>query len=329
MGDWNLIFKQSECKNRTFSSQEKNIARAIKPILEELNLRDIDLKDFTWRRPNSDTFSTIDRILFSKKSLKVESINTDWSLSCSDHASVTAGFNLVGKKQLPRTKITRLDPSLAKSPETKALLEIGFNELLNSTPPDWNPHLKLEFAKMSIRTVCERIQAERKLSEKTEEDMVNEELDCAIGTLRASKQGSAALIDYVEELRSKKAALIEVKGKRLAEQLGSKWYNEGEKSTRYFMRLLNRSAPDNFNNLTTSNGTSISDPALIEAEIVQFYQDLYENVDNIQVNNDDPFFNGLSNISDEERNSVTRRYRWKSFMRPCTRVVIQLRVRME
>ena len=310
-GDFNLVFDESETKNRNYSNQEKRVASCVKDFGVAMELGDVWAtnglrKTFTWKRANSDTFSTIDRILFSKKSLKIESLDTDWSLSCSDHASVTAGFNLVGKKQLPRTKITRLDPSLAKSPETKALLENGFNELLSSMPPDWNPHLKLEFAKMSIRTVCERIQAERKLREKTEEETVNEELDRAIGVLGASNQGSAALIDYVEELRSKKAALVEVKGTRLAERLGSKWYNEGEKSTRYFMRLLNRSAPDNFNNLTTSNGTSISDPALIEAEIVQFYQDLYENVDNIQVNNDDPFFNGLSNISDEERSNVTK-----------------------
>ena len=56
-------------------------------------------------------------------------------------------------------------------------------------------------------SVVERIQAERKRKEKNEEEMLNEELDLAIGELAKGQanMGGQALIDYIEELRTKKS----------------------------------------------------------------------------------------------------------------------------
>ena len=80
------------------------------------------------------------------------------------------------------------------------------------------------------------------------------------------------LIRYIEELRARKDLLIEEKGARLAEKLGTKWYNEGEKSTRYFLRILNRAQPDDFKLISNEHGEEISDPEEIEKEIVNFYR---------------------------------------------------------
>ena len=105
--------------------------------------------------------------------------------------------------------------------------------MLSSAGEGWSPHLKLEFAKMCIRTVMEKEQADRKKKEKTEEDLVNAELDLALLSLQNNSTGlesHAELLELIEELRSKKRLLIDEKGERLAEKLGTKWYHEGEKS---------------------------------------------------------------------------------------------------
>ena len=84
----------------------------------------------------------------------------------------------------------------------------------------------------------EKEQADRKTKERTEEELVSAELDIAIKALQNSTSGTESfveLLELIEELRSKKRNLIEVKGERLAEKLGTKWYNEGEKSTKYFL----------------------------------------------------------------------------------------------
>ena len=184
-GDYNLILAASEAKNRQYSAQEKRVAEFVKEQMGVWQLKDSweDGPAFTWRRPNSTIFSTIDRILYSSETMELSGIKEDWSYGFSDHAAIIASFKIKSKVQLQKSKITRLDPSLAKSSHYKELIIQGYNSLIETIPEDWNPHLKLEFAKMSIRTVAERIQAERKRVEYGEEKNIDEELDTAINKL--------------------------------------------------------------------------------------------------------------------------------------------------
>ena len=308
-GDFNLIFDGKEGKNRTYSAQEKRIACFVRDQTRASQLSDSweNKTLFTWRRPNSDIFSTIDRILYSSDKLKLKDIDTNWSLGFSDHAAVTASFTRRDKTQLPRSKITRLDPLLARSQMYSEEITQGFDSMITTMPPDWNPHLKLEFAKMCIRTVVERVQANRKAKERCEEDLVNEELEIAIHKLAEGNiDSSNTLIDHTEELRARKQTLIEEKGSRLAEKLGTKWFNEGEKSSKYFLRLLNRALPDNFEVVQGENGEILNDPKDIEDAIVKFYKDLYEN-DNVVEQDDDEFFNEINPISAPDDAQISAR----------------------
>ena len=310
-GDYNTIFGPTEALNRQYTAQERRVADFVKERIRALGIvdgwEDNGKASFTWRRPNTDIFSTIDRIQFSSENLELVNIKVNWSFSFSDHAAVNASFKIKAKGNSQRSKITRLDPSLAKSKIYGPLIEQGFNSLMDTVPPDWNPHLRLEFAKMSIRTVVEKIQAERKQAEISEEENLNEELDTAIEQLSKGHLGNNRdLIDYVEELRARKQAFIEERGARLAERLGTKWFNEGEKSSRYFLRLLNRTLPDNFEILQGEDGEIISDPEEIEGKIVAFYKKLYEEDNDVITENDDDFFNLIEPISEDEDDDVAK-----------------------
>ena len=304
-GDFNTVLSERETKNRNFSAQEKRVADNIKSLMGTTGLVDCweKKKLFTWRRPNSNIFSTIDRILFSVEGFELESVKSDWTLSFSDHAAAQIGLKIKNKKQPHKSRLTRLDPSLAKSPVYGALIEEGFNEMYSTAPMEWDPHMKLEFAKMCIRTVTERVQADRKRTERTEEDSINEELEAATEKLASGSIEDKDLIDYVEELRNKKAKLIEEKGLRLAERLGTKWFNEGEKSTRYFLRLLNRAQPDSFDRIQRDDGVVITEPDEIESEIVNFYRNLYE-LEDVVTEADDNFFNEISPVTDQENEAT-------------------------
>ena len=298
-------------KNRAFSSQEKRVSLVVKDLMENSNLRDIwtDRKGFTWRRPNSDCFSTIDRILYYAERFKLNETKENWSLSSSDHAAVESGFSIKEPQNKPRQKIPRIDPSLAKSPETSATLFQEVSEMFRNIPQGWDPHMKLEFLKVCIRTTAEKVQAERKRTEQREEDLINNDLNEAIMVLEIEGLAEArtnALIEQIEDLRIRKAVLIEEKGKRLAERLGSKWYNEGEKSTRYFMRLLNRSAPDDFKKILRDNGTTAAEPDEVTEEIRTFYKKLYEDFEVIEESNDQTFFDNISPISDDADREISR-----------------------
>ena len=313
MGDFNLVFKESEVKNRLFSAQERRVAATVKNLISTSNLTDSwdTYSGFTWRRPGTDIFSTIDRVVFCKSSIELLSIKEDWSISFSDHAAVVASFKEPETKSTRRSRITRLDPHLAKVEWSRQRIVEGFEEMFSTTPSNWDPHKKLEFAKMCIRTVVEKVQAERKIKERSEEESLDEELEAVInriskGTGPTDRTGD--LIDYAETLRAKKALLINEKGARLAEKLGTKWYNEGEKSTRYFLRLLNRSLPDDFKTIIGSNGELV-EPDEIEKEIVSFYKNLYETYDRTEIEiirDDDDFFQELQPMSYEEERHVTK-----------------------
>jgi hypothetical protein len=102
--------------------------------------------------------------------------------------------------------------------------------------------------------------------------------------------------------------LVEERGARLAEKLGTKWYNEGEKSTRYFMRLLKRTMPDDFNEIVSDDGMVLKDSSGIEKEIVKFYKDLYEKesviADDLTLND---FLKHVTPISGAEEDDVVRK----------------------
>ena len=312
LGDFNLNLKQGEMKNRNYSSQEQRIATFVKELIDVAEMTDLweRRKGFTWRRPNTDIFSTIDRIVFTR-SIDITNVNVNWSLSFSDHAAVVIGAELRGVPKPVRSRITRLDPDLAKKDWTKARIEQEYQNMIATMPNNWDPHRKLEFAKVCIRSVVEQVQAERKRKETSEEESINEELDLSVkkissGVLNGQSLGD--LIDYVETLRSRKEAIINEKGERLAARLGSKWYNEGEKSTKYFLRLLNRAMPDDFKSINGENG-EITNPEEIEKEIVLYYRKLYENYDRNPLTSreeDGDFFKELSKIPGAAEDDIVR-----------------------
>ena len=310
LGDFNLNFKMSEMKNRNYTSQEKRVAASVSNLIEDSGLTDIwnDGSEFTWRTPNSEIFSTIDRILYMKDKLRVAKRKINWSLSFSDHAAVEVVFRAVHQSPNVRSRIIRIDPSLVKDPLTRTKVEDGLKEMIALIPNDWDPHMVLEFAKMSIRTVCEKVQADRKSREKSEEENLNEELDYAIKSLSANDSNGPGLLDYIEELRSRKSELVDIKGERLAERLGTKWYNEGEKSTKYFLRLLNRSMPDKLARIELEDGSISTDAEVVEEAVVNFYKNLYQNYDKVHLseNDDAEFFDNVIPVSAGDAGRVVK-----------------------
>ena len=184
-GDFNLVFKQSETKNRAIGNPERLTAGSVRQMWMDSALSDLWEKKplFTWRRPNSECFSAIDRILYRETELVISKVKVNWALSFSDHGAIEAEFVKPLKTYRPKARLPRLDPSLLSDPTTKELIISEFEILWRQVTPGWNPHLKLDFAKMCIRTVTEKIQAERKRRELNEEDMLNLELQIAITSL--------------------------------------------------------------------------------------------------------------------------------------------------
>ena len=114
--------------------------------------------------------------------------------------AVEAGFSLINNTSKSRSKIPRLVPNLARSPEVGGVIIREVKEMLDTMPLDWDPHMKLEFCKVCIRTVVERQQTERKKKEKTEEEFLNEDLKEAIGILESNRLTESRTNHLIEQI---------------------------------------------------------------------------------------------------------------------------------
>ena len=190
LGDFNLVFNENEIINRLFTGNEKRISGSVARLLEEADLQDAwgERKDFTWRRPNSNTFSILDRVMYRTNLLEVLDVKANWAVSTSDHAAVEAAFKLVGKAQSQkRVNIPRLDPSLLLNADIANAIRQNFLDMFGTADSTWDPHLKLEFAKVCLRSVVEKAQADRKKREKSDEDGVNASINSLIEKLSSPR----------------------------------------------------------------------------------------------------------------------------------------------
>ena len=312
-GDLNIVFSERETKNRLISSAEKRIAESLKEMFNHLNLEDGWEKvpsEFTWNssRTGIPTFSTLDRILYTKDHFKLLMQTTNWALSLSDHAAVEASFELrEGRPNNKNSQISRLDSRLLTDPEGCQHLESRFRELHDQAMPEWNPHVRLEYLKMCVRTAANDANGKLKARLRDSEQVLNNDINEVVGELSMeglSLDRKELLMHKLDDLRQLKRSLVEKIGTKLEQKSARKWYNEGELSNKYFFNLLNRKVNDEIVTILDDNNAEISEPALIEEKIRNFYKDLYESVP-ASVEENDHLFRHVVEVAPEEAARAT------------------------
>ena len=151
---------------------------------------------------------------------------------------------------------------------------------LNETKLD--PHQSLEFLKMSIRSIAIEIatnykkEMEQELSEiKNEISFWQTSFECA--TSETISDMSRSNLDRATDRRDK---FLNDRGTYLSNRSKSKWYQEGEKGTKYFLNILrSKSNKDEMVELKTEDGVT-RDGEQIKSMVQEFYKTLYEKGDN-------------------------------------------------
>ena len=311
-GDLNLVFSESELKNRLLSNAEKRVAARVKTMFEQLNLCDgwneVDNKQFTWSstRTGEPVFSTLDRILYTKGQLSLLTKSTDWALSLSDHAAVIAVFRIIVQRPNGNSQLSRLDPRLLLDVEGRQHLDSKFRELVDQAPQEWNPHVRLEYYKMSIRTAANFAVGKVKAKLRDTEAILNKDINDVVSELASNgttQDRKNLLMHKLDDLRQLKRSLVEKIGTKLEQRTARKWYNEGELSNKYFFNLLNRKNNDGISELIDENGAEINDPQAVENKITAFYKDLYESVP-ANVDDNDHLFRHINQVAAVEADTI-------------------------
>jgi len=154
-GDFNTCISTNDCLNRLRDSKEVLLAEI---IVRNNNIAELknayrskhSKEGFTWRRGH--TYSRLDYIYITKSlTSKITTATTNWALDKSDHAAVEIDFKL--KDDIVRGPgIPTVNIKVLEDPEIATQVGLEIQKMFEQAPTCWNPHDKLGFLKVSIRT---------------------------------------------------------------------------------------------------------------------------------------------------------------------------------
>ena len=278
MGDLNTVFAAFETHCRSFSNQEQRCSMQIKQIIDSLALEDIWTNNrtaHTWRQSGTKKSSRLDRIYFSHNWIKKNEVTVDWTFTNSDHGAIIATFT--DGITMKRTRPLRLNPELLKSSTLANSFLQEYTTQLQQIPNYWNPHLTLEFHKCAIRNAYLKINSEDKKRQKLDFDFLKEDLHEHISALEKTTDTARSnrLMNKINQLKAKISKLNLERGTALANKLKTKWYNEGERSNKYFLSLLRKRDRNGQLTELEVNNNIITDETEIEKHVTDFYTQLY------------------------------------------------------
>ena len=118
------------------------------------------------------------------------------------------------------------------------------------------------------------------------------------------KRNILIVTETIADLQEQVDTHLRLKAEKLAMLAKCKWFDEGEKSNKYFLNLLKRRKDETtLKELVNGGGEVTHLPEEIEAMVVKFYSNLY-NEDNTLKDDKDSFFPKLPQLDEEDGNML-------------------------
>ena len=296
-GDFNCVLNSQDSQQRTWTAKEQRLADHILAGIENQEMYDSALRsqngnNFTWNRGN--TFSKIDHIFVTHDLLlATTNYSTVWDFVKSDHAAIQISINLN-----PENKRGRSYPKLSltdlKGDGTVKEIKEEICRAIEEFPPQWNPHLKLDYVKMVIRTKILEVRA------------VNNKKD-SIQTIR-DKVTYFSSLPYLDNqqvtdfanARSELYKAEEYEAEKLRLAAGIKWREQGERSNKFFLNSINvKRASSTLDYLNTYEGQVTNMKDILDYS-KEFYANLYDKVPTENIDNFYQHCPSLSNVAQRE-----------------------------
>ena len=312
MGDFNTVFEPYEVQFRTYSTQEQRHSRLIKQLIDSLALEDVwqqDKVSLTWRQTGSRKSSRLDRVYY-QHCLEKTNCTVDWTFTNSDHGAVMVTFS-DPKNTKPKTqRQLRLNPELLNAKTFKETFMQEYSRQVQSIPGSWNPHQVLEFHKCAMRSVYIEVNRDYRSKQRTDYDFVKEDLHSHIASLEGCKGDTAKANRLMEKINRLKAEITRMnleRGTNLANKLKTKWYNEGERSNKYFLALLRRKEANGQLTKLTIDNREVTEPTEIEKHVTDFYCTLYnQQEENYLENERDSLLERMEILTEDEKEKLIR-----------------------
>jgi endonuclease/exonuclease/phosphatase (EEP) superfamily protein YafD len=303
-GDINTTLSDLDRYKRGVTVVELRVADLILNKVDELNLNDSWMNSigYTWRR--GQVMSKLDRVFYRINDYRLKNSVTDWTVTSSDHAAVIVTLEHLAITRRKNEHI-KLDNDIIKNPVFLNEIREYLQEQL-ATATNMNPHMKLEFAKMSVRTITLSSMKRERSRETTELNEINNDITVNMGLLTRvhSPEDSRLLTIELETLNTRKEQILQAQGTKLAQYAKSRWYNEGEKSNKYFLNLLKRRTQNNDMSRLMIDGSIVTDEAQIRTEVTRFYSELYNSTN--MVENPDHLLRNMFTVAPNDSNYISQ-----------------------
>ena len=253
---------------------------------------------YTWANADYSQASRLDRFLVSGSLERCIDCPKVSPCSFSDHDFVALNFS---PDDCPRTRsgVWKFNSSLLNDATFKCELSQLITDQKQSMANFQTIGVWWDNLKVIIRNFCQKYSSrKRKSANCFRTSLTNRLIRAKNDFAHGNASRSAEIRDLECSLSS--LALREAEGAKIRSRV--KWFEEGEKPTRYFLRRENqRAAKNSFDSLINSQGEETSSQTDMESILVDFYKNLFSK-DNLDLHVQQSLIDDLEfTLSDSER----------------------------
>ncbi len=314
-GDFNMCVSNDEDSlNRNKTKQEDDAAKLLSQNNKIIEVRDayrhkFPTGGFTWNR--GKCYSRLDYVFMSNRLIqRLSSARTDWAFENSDHAAVIIRINQF--EQITKgSGLVKINTEILKNPTIIKQVEDEVTTMMEQADATWNPHLKLEFLKVCIRTVFATKVNEQRKFKRTEIEEIEEELNQIenkkIKLVSETNESSV----FKQNINKFEAAIINLKSLllKLRSNLSKnckfitnvKWFEYGEKSNKFFLNLNKSRQKQRLIHKIRNSDKEYKGQEEVQRCIKDFYQDLYASIPIDRNIPEDNFYINCPKLSPKDR----------------------------
>ena len=271
-GDFNVVLNEYLDKKGGIIGKNSQSRKILKQIIENYDLVDIwraknpNIRKYTWRQPRPPVHCRLDYFLISNI---LQDNTTDAEILPayrSDHSAIYVDFQ---SAQQPKRGhgYWKFNSQLLINTEFTENLKIKIQEWKTENE-QMNSEQLWEWLKYKIRSYSRVFSKKMATDKKDRIDTLTRE----IGNLEINIEINQT---EIKEKQGELERLMNEKTEGNILRSKVKWYEEGEKSTKYFFNLEKRNYHKKTMRKLSLNGDIIEDPKIILDEQRKFYQNLY------------------------------------------------------
>jgi exonuclease III len=313
-GDMNVCLASEDSLNRVGSQSEALLSDVIRNNNKIAMLSDAyrylhPTEGFTWKR--GIIYSRLDYVFVSGSvASKITGASVDWAFESSDHAAVKIDFTFEHEpKKGPG--IVKVNTRILDDPNIALQIGAEIEEMMRQTDDSWNPHAKLEFLKVAIRSVFSLKVSEMRKTVNIDISETEEELNQMEGLKikvlsksNIAKEGMSERTEKIDKavtyLKSKLANLRKKFSDTMSFVSRAKWFEYGEKSNKFFLNL-NKARQNQKLISKIRNGEKVyTGQDEVSEGITEFYEKLYASDRKTQSQNDN-FYENCPKLTEEQK----------------------------